>query len=165
MLQSNSLLEISTTGNDVLVSFQRVHDRNPIARFRQREIVRAMTIALGRLGTVIVEPDSCSVRGVVSPFESASRVNDVLTSLLFQVTRILQQPCTPKMVVQLLRIQSKERLRWTRDGRLKSVGRLGVRNGNGGACRTYAADDIVELIEHPEIIERWRRSDADEGAH
>lgn len=78
----------------------------------------------------------------VSPYESARRVNDVLTSLVFQVIRILQQPCTPKMVVELLRIESKERLRWTRDGRLKSAGRLGARNGNGAACRTYAAEDI-----------------------
>lgn len=84
----------------------------------------------------------------------------MLTSLLYQVTRILQQPCTPKMVIELLRIESKERLRWTKDGR-----RLATRNVSGAACRTYAADDILELLKRPEIIEQWRRSDASEGVH
>jgi len=158
------MLEVAATGDELRVSCQREYDQNPIVRFRHREIVRAMTITLGRLGAVVVDPDGCCARVAVSRFESARKVNDVLTLLLSQIIRIVQQPCTPKMVLELLRIQSKERLRWTRDGRLKSVGRLGARNGNGGACRTYAADDIVELIKHPEIIERWRRADAEEGA-
>jgi hypothetical protein len=165
MSRASSILEISVAGNELLVSCQREHDQNPIARFRWREIMRAMTITLRRLGPVVDQPERCAVRVTVSPYAAARRVNDILTSLLSQITRILQQPCTPKMVNELLRIQTKERLRWTRDGRLKHFGRLGARNGNGGACRTYAADDIVELIKRPEIIEQWRRFDSEQGAH
>lgn len=165
MHPSPSLFRISKIGSDIVVSFLDAYDGNPIVRFRQQEILRALNIKLSQLGTVVAGPEYCSVQVTVSQQESARRVNDVLTSLLYQATRILQQPCTPKMVMELLRIGSKERLRWTKDGRLKTVGRLATRNGNSAACRTYAADDIVELMRHPEIIEQWRQADASAGAH
>lgn len=81
--------------------------------------------------------------------------------LVRRIMRILKRPCTPRMIAKLLRIESHERARWTRDGRLKPVGKVGARNGNPAACPTYSTDDILALIRHPETIEQWRRADAD----
>jgi hypothetical protein len=161
--QMNTPLDISISGRDIVVSYLRIRDNNPLARVRQREIVRSLEHKLKPLGSVVTDAQWCSMRVTVPSNSSARRVNAVLGSLLVQVTRIVQQPCTPKMVLELLRIESKERLRWTRDGRLRPVGRLPARNGNGAACRTYAAADILNLLRHPEIIAQWRHADAGEG--
>jgi len=94
--QMNTPLDISISGRDIVVSYLRIRDNNPLARVRQREIVRSLEHKLKPLGSVVTDAQCCSMRVTVPSNSSARRVNAVLGALLVQVTRIVQQPCTPK---------------------------------------------------------------------
>lgn len=164
MLWLDKMVKISTIGTELRVDLDQSHAANPIVQYRFKEIFQVMATSLRHIG-VVERTINHSMRVAVSQEASATKVNETLTIMLRKIASIVHRPCTPRMVVKLLGIQSRERIRWTKDGRLKTVGKIGARHGNGFACPTYAADDIANLAAHPEIIAQWRHTDAnDNGA-
>lgn len=156
-----AMVTIGRQGNDLIVDARHLTNEHPVARTRVAEIMRVVARTLARIGEARCDPARYEARVTVPVGESAQRVDLVLKTLGREVTRIVQRPCTPKHVVELLSITTHERLRWTKDGRLKVGARISLRRHNGGVCPTYSVHGIVELLRHPETIEQWRRLDAD----
>lgn len=71
------------------------------------------------------------------------------------------RPLTPRQVLQVLPINPRERLRWTKDGRLPQSGTVKMRRAHLISVPTYAVDTIAALAADPTILDRWRASDAE----
>jgi hypothetical protein len=53
----------------------------------------------------------------------------------------------------------RERLRWTKDGRLSASAPVLVERAQVVPIPTYPRSQVEELLAHPEILERWRDQD------
>lgn len=71
-----------------------------------------------------------------------------------------RRPLTPRLLMAALPITNKERLRWTKDGRLPRSGSVTIRAAHPVSVGTYGVDTVAKLVADPSIIEAWRRADA-----
>jgi hypothetical protein len=76
------------------------------------------------------------------------------------LAEIASRPLTPRLLVAALNITTKERLRWTKDGRLRRSGAALVKRAHVVAVPTYAVSLVEELIARPDILAAWRDQDA-----
>jgi hypothetical protein len=61
-----------------------------------------------------------------------------------------------------LNITSRERLRWTKDGRLRTSGQLQARQGTiFYSVLTYSISEVEKLVASPDILHAWRGQDMD----
>lgn len=58
-----------------------------------------------------------------------------------------------------LGITSQERLRWTKDGRLKQGGSVTIKRGQLISVPTYSISDVEFLADNPAIIANWRSNE------
>jgi hypothetical protein len=68
---------------------------------------------------------------------------------------------TPRAVEQVLGISTRERLKWTKDGRLPRSGSASFRRGHDIHISLHPADKIAALAANPSIISAWRAADAE----
>jgi hypothetical protein len=66
-----------------------------------------------------------------------------------RLTAFAEQRLSAKAVEDVLCITSKERIRWTKDGRLPK----------SNASYQFPLDKIADLLAHPQIISEWRNAD------
>lgn len=87
-----------------------------------------------------------------------------LRSIILRCTDALvgpaRRPLTPRLLMAALPITNKERLRWTKDGRLPRSGSVMIRAAHPVSVGTYAVDAVARLVADPSIIAAWRRADA-----
>jgi ABC-type xylose transport system substrate-binding protein len=69
--------------------------------------------------------------------------------------RIARRPLTAKELLVVLPITNKERLRWTKDGRLMQQGTTSMKRGQAISVTTYAIGPVEALLADPEEVERW----------
>jgi hypothetical protein len=84
----------------------------------------------------------------------------VLPCLVEVLAEIASRPLTPRLLVAALNITKRERLRWTKDGRLPRSGAVLVKRAHVVAVPTYAVSLVEELIARPDILAAWRDQDA-----
>ncbi|MEP3145450.1 hypothetical protein [Qipengyuania citrea] len=73
---------------------------------------------------------------------------------------IATRALTPKEICKALEISNQERLRWTKDGRLKTSGTLTFAAGRRVTVPTYSARWVADLVKNHRIIDAWRKQDA-----
>lgn len=73
---------------------------------------------------------------------------------------IASRPLSPKELCGVLRISKQERLRWTKDGRLKPSGTLTFKAAQPVTVPTYSAHLVTELSKDLRKIALWRKMDA-----
>ncbi|MGD9600145.1 MAG: hypothetical protein AB7P94_17865 [Steroidobacteraceae bacterium] len=162
-------LEVRYEEHGLTLSIERCLASNAVLRSRSDEVRKLLKRVLGRLGSVTISGDE--VRVVTLPDDASRRVDAdrVIRDLIHHVEAIAKRPVTPRAVTDLLGISSAERLRWTKDGRLKKSGSHGLRHSQGARVPTYAADQVAHLAQRPEIISEWRQADRSansvEGGH
>lgn len=71
---------------------------------------------------------------------------------------IAERPLTGRLVVQALGITNQERLRWTKDGRLRQCGSASIKRGQELRIQTYHPDQVSGITH--EIVQAWRSEDA-----
>ena len=76
------------------------------------------------------------------------------------LAEIASRPLTPRLLVAALNITTKERLRWTKDGRLPRSGAVLIKRAHVIAVPTYAVSLVEELMAQPDILAAWRDQDA-----
>jgi len=113
---------------------------------------------LGRLGTVSpgVSPHSFLMANEVL---FSIWIKNVLIELDQNLNSIANRPLTHRMVEQLLGITARERLRWTKDGRLPRSGHASFQKGRTILIATHPVDKISDLLARPEIVAAWREDD------
>jgi hypothetical protein len=77
------------------------------------------------------------------------------------IDAIAHRDWPPRVVEKALGITNRERLRWTKDGRLRRVNAASIMRGNRVSISLYSARQIAELVSNRQIIEAWRAEDAD----
>jgi hypothetical protein len=80
------------------------------------------------------------------------------TALASMMARIAARPLSGRMVIQALDISNRERLLWTKDGRLPATGFAHIRRGHLMSIPTYDPDRIQALTQA--VIQSWREADA-----
>lgn len=84
---------------------------------------------------------------------------EILQRLAHELAVIALRPLTPKQLLALAPISNRERLRWTKDGRLPPSGSILIRRGHLVAVPTYGISTVERILNEPSIIEQWRADD------
>jgi len=116
-------------------------------------VVRSL---IGKSGGRVTSPGrACSFP--LGQRRTAEALAERLRASLHQVA---SKPLSPKQVERLLSLTGAERSRWSKDGRLQRSGTATIRRGSSAiSLSTYNVDAVERLLEAPEIVEGWRRSD------
>lgn len=126
---------------------------------RKEEAVRLIRRHLGRVGGLVY----FGLDMKIAVFARYSLENVALQLIVgrldSRLDEILNRPLPPKRLQTLLGISSQERLRWTKDGRLPRSGVIKFRRGGVISISTYPVDRIIQLIDTPSFIEKWRQED------
>ena len=94
------------------------------------------------------------------PMYMDKRLSDVLTNIDNRLDWLRSQRLYPKVVEEILGITSAERIRWTKDGRLKSSGRASFSQGRKSVSLfLYDRAYIKELAGLPDVRRQWRKAD------
>jgi hypothetical protein len=94
------------------------------------------------------------------PTAQAAAARLVLLRVVAALAEIASRPLTPRLLAAALSITTKERLRWTKDGRLPRSGAVLVKRAHVVAVPTYSVSLAEELIARPDILAAWRDRDA-----
>jgi hypothetical protein len=100
-------------------------------------------------------------RKVVFSLAQLSEAQRLVEKLKARMAKIALFPIGQSQVEQLLGITRSECNRWTKNGRIRSSGHLII--SRGGSLRiqlpTYSPVTVGNILDQPELIERWRRED------
>lgn len=142
---------------------RKVARSGPIPRSRAPTKLTAITVSSGprrltHLPCRIHHVHEC--RSHLLPFagfEAAIRIDPELAVL----DAFGQEQLYPRVVEEILGITSRERRRWTKDGRLHKSGAGSFYRGRQPIhFSLHPALQIAALSKSPEIIESWRKADA-----
>lgn len=132
---------------------------SPILRLRRREARAALRKYLSGLQGAKWEVDT--VRFPIGSQIDEQALNSITGDIAGALDAIATKAMTPKEICKALKITNQERLRWTKDGRLKTSGVVSFRRANIVSISTYSAHAIHELMKDHSVIEGWRQKDLD----
>jgi hypothetical protein len=90
-------------------------------------------------------------------------LRDVITDITKLIESIERLSLTPKEVEEALNITSRERIRWTKAGRLPRAEQRSFKKGQEIFYQCYSPAGVAHLAMRPEAISEWRRSDNCQG--
>jgi hypothetical protein len=153
-------LEFERNSAGMVISFDRCVAENAVLRFREREVRRAVRAVAKRFGEVSqgLYERRIYVFGAIDDHAAS----DLLRKLDTKLVSIASRPFPPKIVERVLGISTRERLRWSKDGRLPRSGSATFSKGGLITVATHPADKTLELAASPGIIMAWRRADLPE---
>lgn len=76
--------------------------------------------------------------------------------LITAMEDICTRPLTPAKLQNALRISSRERIQWTREGKLRPIATRVIKDLGHFSLALYSADDVARLLMSPEILALWR---------
>jgi hypothetical protein len=162
-LLKSRFLDVGRQGGALTFSFTRCFEEALGLNLRRREAHRVAISALKSVGSV-----SWLAEGRVLIFNGEDLATADVATALNKIDRRLEKiatrPLSAGMVERALGITARERLRWTKDGRLARVGTNLIRRGQLIALSTYAVREIAHLMDERETIRIWREVD-DRGRH
>ena len=83
----------------------------------------------------------------------------VVDEVAIELAKLAVKPMTPRQLLRALPISNRERVRWTKDGRLPTSGRVYIRRGQLISVVTYAPAVVEFLTASPEYLSEWRSHD------
>ena len=132
-------------------------DRHLGLRLRWPGARRKARLRLKSIGAVPAER-----AGIVFTLSNSSASRLAITAALNDIDRDLgilaKRPLTAHLVEQALDITARERLRWTKGGRLRTAGTSKIRRGQQIVLNLYPIDSIEQLIREPQRIQSWREA-------
>ncbi len=127
---------------------------------RSQQAIRVVRSALKRLKNRKIHDNK---EGLVAQIfhSDHAQIQQVVTALDQKLADFAEEPLTTKIVEEILCITSKERVRWSKDGRLPNTGRASFKRGqNRVNLFTYSPTVVMDLAKRPETIANWRSIDA-----
>ncbi|MGE8134096.1 hypothetical protein ACQKO5_10845 [Novosphingobium subterraneum] len=107
------------------------------------------------VGTVCKQGSACVFDG-----QSGDHAEALVLALRKQLRNIAGKPLSQRQVEDILKITSRERLRWCKDGRLPRSGTARIRKGKTQITLwTYPCHAIERLALSSEMIRGWRDAD------
>jgi len=151
-------LDVELSDGDVIISYERCVAADRVLQLRESELRGLVRKGARRLGQLAIDDIGPRAFRVLQAAQDA-KLMDRLSRLDGHIQRLATGPFTPRMVSSLLDITSRERLRWSKDGRLKISGALTFHPGHTVTIPSYDADEIVALATNPAVIAQWRLQD------
>jgi len=142
---------------DTRLSFQQCIESNLGLSLRTRQ-VRGCISASVRAHTKI-KWESATDAIIPLAFSDAT-LWAIIERLTERLLTIAVRPLTPRELLVALPISNKERLRWTKDGRLPRSGAVTIRRGRLISVPTYRVADVEEICANLHVVEAWRESDS-----
>lgn len=138
------------------LSFRDFFEAYPSLGMRRKEVRLRLRKVVRRTPGATLDLDTLSIHfeGDVDRETVRAGVEDVLEE-------IANRPYTAGEVRERLGITNQERLRWTKDGRLKRGGNEIIHRGQNISVTTYDVAATDDLARSPETLERWRVADQD----
>jgi hypothetical protein len=157
MFPGSRFLDIQEETTGVLICrLERCFDENFGLHARRRETRRRVRLRLKSVGEVTTLPEDTSFRVKIDSLEGA---DTVINGIDRDLAAIAKRPMRAHEVEAALRITARERIRWTKNGRLRTSGMIMMRRQQIVAINTYAVDDIQALAARPATIDTWRAAD------
>lgn len=117
---------------------------------RRRTSIRAVTTILKRAGKVRWAPELDQL--ILHLIPTADDLEALFEGVTELLASIASSPLTPRVLLTILPITNRERVRWTKDGRLRQSGSALIKRGQLVAVPTYAVKDVERLLARPSII-------------
>jgi len=126
---------------------------------REQEAHRRFAKIARRAGAMKSRLKDGTSKATIAGFNRA-KLQAALASLDAELDRLKRMKLYPATVEELLNISVTERLRWTKDGRLKTSGHGSFTSGSRVIhFPLYHPDTIVDLAKNPAEIASWREQD------
>lgn len=123
---------------------------------RVNEILRDIKRLLKRRGWMSITSDGAIAARIP---DVAKLLAEFLRDADKAIDKIAARQLHPREVEALLSITARERIRWTKDGRLPTSGRGSFRRGQMIEFSTYSPKAMMELADSPGKVASWRASD------
>lgn len=127
-------------------------------RLRKRQVRKCITLIASRMASTW-HWDANSLRLQLFGVEP-DQLAEGCDRIVLDLAALAKCPLTPRNVLSVLPITNKERMRWTKDGRLPQSGSVQIKRGQIVSIPTYDVGLIESLIGDLERIADWRRMDA-----
>ena len=132
-------------------------DLSPILKLRRKEARASLRRYLTGLHGAKWEIDA--VHFLIRSQIDEQALKSITADIADTLEAIAARAMTPKEVCKALNITNQERLRWTKNGCLKTSGIVSFKKANTVSISTYSAHVINELTKDHGLIEGWRRKD------
>jgi hypothetical protein len=159
---SSRFLDIGEYGGHLVFSMEACLNRHLGLGLRWPEARRKVRLRLKSIGAAATAP-----AGMVFTVSCSSTSLPAITAVLDDIDRDLdflaERPLAAHLVERALDITARERLRWTKDGRLPTAGTSKIQRGQPVSLNLYPIDSVEQLIREPQRIRAWREADAQSG--
>jgi hypothetical protein len=148
-------LDIGADGAHPTLSFECCLNEMPVLQLRERELRKRLRGILERAGwrTRMIAP---RIALCIAQHDQTD-IGNISVVIEDAVEDIAFRPLSPKDVERSLHITAQERIRWTKDGRLKTSGSGSFRKGQAITFKTYCVVAALKSAANPGAIARWRR--------
>jgi hypothetical protein len=142
-----------------VVSMNEMQFIGPIFQRRWKRARGIFGRAIVKLGARSDEP-VFDIASLSIPEASKRRILNKIGLLDKRLAFHLEAPLSPREVEEYLGISGRERLRWTKDGRLPSYTRRNSTRGPENFSIPFYSVDLVHRLKcNPVVFDEWRRSD------
>lgn len=141
------------------ISYRRAIIGNLALEVREKELHWVIRSRLRRLGRLIHDGENFSYR-LTFDRERHHDVDMACIRIDYILENLAVRPFSLHQVENILGISNRERLRWSKDGRLRCCGQGSISRGKRIHILTYSVEAIALLKDKPQIIDIWRKVDA-----
>lgn len=151
-----STMDIWETEGALMLSLKRCFQACIGLKIRQTQARRHLKSALRNRCLLRWQGESMASVLITGPWTGTDRFMELAAAHLAEVA---SRPLTPRFLIAALGITSRERVRWTKDGRLKSSGSTTIDRGQPIFVPIYSIEDVEILLGEPGVLDRWRTED------
>ena len=149
-------IDLRNRGEWSCISFERCIESNLGLNVRRRQARRCISSTLRPYAKMQWETESDAVIALTF---ADPRIWTLLDNLTERLAALADRPLTPRELLIALPITNKERLRWTKDGRLARSGAVTIKRGHLISVPTYSVAVVERIRADLAVIEAWREID------
>jgi hypothetical protein len=157
-LLNSRFLDLHEEGNELVCCLGRCFEEHFGLGLRRQETRRKVRLHLKSVGQIAASPTDTPLKLVVES-DSSQLIAAVIERIDHDLAAIAERPLTSHEVQDALHITARERIRWTKDKRLRTSGTFTAQRQQIVTMNTYSVNDIRKLYLQPATIEAWRAAD------
>lgn len=153
-------VSVRRTAQSIILTFQPADELTFGLAHRAKEARRRVAKLIRRTKSLTLNSREGRIFATFNR-TSLKSVAVLLAAIDVELDKLKTERLHPALVEELLRITARERIRWTKDGRLRSSGHGSFKRGRQTiSFPLYPPSEIAHLADEPETILRWRNEDA-----
>ena len=146
-------LDLRVSEQGYTLSFDRCLSAHVGLSVRKPQAARQLRKALKSYASTVLHEASWSIELASRAMPDCATILNTAAAVL---GRVALQPLTARQILEALPITNRERLRWTKDGRLRRAGSASIRRGQLISIPTYDVAYVEMVSGDPTVISGWR---------